>query len=338
MGLWDWMFGGAPNLPSDYREGGWHRAPPPDPEKRKDILKYPNRDDVEFAKKYDAFYGTPADAYVNGTASVNVLPSYLYKHYYEDPNSQPSFDGSHEKMVPSSSVPHIQEQIAAAALAANRSPVAGVGFDPRVMHWENDPETDWNIRGFTPAYYSGPNAYSFWEDAKEAPKKGPKPKPPLPKYENPPKKSEPSAPSKVPLEELKKRILKRSESNWRDRVFIDAHAVTRRDAINSTPTHESVHRGIGKLEADQRDLFNRVGVKYSPVVSNDANEYVTRREMYQRFGNPEGLDADYPDQYQRNPQIDEANGPMARYYDTLREHLDRLAQEKMKLMRPMGPR
>lgn len=309
MGLWDWLVGDGSRVPDDYREAGWHRAKTPvDPDRRKEILRYPDKDDIEFAKKYDAFYGTPTDAYVNGTATIHgVSPNDYQRGHKEYPHYVP---GTYR--FSAGDAPLMQDQIAAAHLAANRSPLMGLGFDPNVAVWETDPEQQFNISGYTDVLHNGPNIPAHGE-YRMGMEDRPKPAPDQPR------------PKPRTIKEYV--TLRYGKDN--DRMYIDADARPRKGSVSSVLGHESLHRGIGKLNRETS----------SPLVGKD-NEYTVRREMYRRFADPESKDKDYPDKYVRNNQIEDANviNAISGRYDRMLAELEARAQDRMKRERPMGPR
>lgn len=291
MGLWDYLFGRKDEpIAPDYREGGAHRAKPADPDRLRDIRGYPTKEEVDFAKKYDYFYGTPTDAYVKGTGVAQKATDEEYLKYYNNPFMGNKFS------APRSVVPeHVADQFAAAHLAANRSPLAALGFDPRVMNYV-DAEKLYTISGYTPSEYQGPNYYSN-QPLVTGKGKGAKT-------------------TNIP-----------TEKGAADRIFYVSNYPSKTE-ITTTPTHESIHRGIGKVASRYPGM----------TPSGEDNEMMVRRDMYKNFANPE--DKSMIPGFGVNEQIYEANKipANAKFYDALLEKYGQKAQEMIAKQRPMGPR
>lgn len=111
MGLLDFILGNS-------AQGKFVDVPP-----RTD---YPSQADVDFARKNDATYGYPAAPHLLQGANVNIVP-----------DTREVVQADKENRVPRTVTKPLEGSLAdtlyAAWLAAQRSPVAAVGFDPSRM-------------------------------------------------------------------------------------------------------------------------------------------------------------------------------------------------------------
>lgn len=86
------------------------------------LLNYPTSEDAQFAKKQDWSYGQPYAPYFEGKR---------FTHLMGDPNARPlEMHNLNMDRFGQNSAPAINDYYAKAALAANRSPLASLGFDP----------------------------------------------------------------------------------------------------------------------------------------------------------------------------------------------------------------
>lgn len=87
------------------------------------LLNYPTSEDAQFAKKQDWSYGQPYAPYFEGK-QFNVFTG---NHPFDDPIKMMNTGlGRRSQGV----APALDDYYAKAALAANRSPLAALGFDP----------------------------------------------------------------------------------------------------------------------------------------------------------------------------------------------------------------
>lgn len=126
-----------------------HAAPP--------LARYPSAEDAAFARKHGAFYGTAVDPYASGqTATMlagtarGATPNQVTDPRLARTGPLSSFSGPN--------VPLLPDVYARAGLAANRSAVAGLGFDPRRFSMEPEMDAD---RTNTPGAYSSVNDHGF---------------------------------------------------------------------------------------------------------------------------------------------------------------------------------
>ena len=149
------------------------------------LSAYPSEDDAAFARSAGGFYGQPMDGY----------PKHQFQALQGDAVDMGLAAATDPSMARRTTEgdPAIGDVLARAALAANRVPVAALGFDPRRINVAQTGGDKYNIAG----------AYS-------------------PQYDN-----------------------------------IFAALGSSNDASNvSTPVHESVHRGLEMLKAENPKLFD----------------------------------------------------------------------------------
>lgn len=87
---------------------------------------YPSQEDVDFARKVDATYGYAAAPHLLPGANINIVP-----------NTRDVIQADREDRIPNTVTQPLKGTLAdtlyAAFLAAQRSPVAALGFDPSKM-------------------------------------------------------------------------------------------------------------------------------------------------------------------------------------------------------------
>lgn len=139
MGILDWLFG--PDKPTEYT------APP--------LAQYPTEEDAAFARKNGAFYGTASEPFAEGLSAVmlNGSANGAKTSQVTDPRYARATDsplGENAAVLP--------DVYGRAALAANRSAIAGLGLDPRRFSMEPNMDAE---RATIGGAYSRENDHGF---------------------------------------------------------------------------------------------------------------------------------------------------------------------------------
>lgn len=109
------------------------------------LLNYPTSDDAKFARKQDWSYGQPYAPYFEGKRFTSLMGS---------PNALPLSTHTVSTNGFQETAPELGSYYAKAALAANRSPLAALGFDPTktAVDLGRDPSKTTLAGAYTPKY------------------------------------------------------------------------------------------------------------------------------------------------------------------------------------------